>query len=122
MPTVLKKQSLSLTDGTHFLGLAKFATRGFFSTLSFPASVHALPVTATSASWSPFIRHHDLEEAEMLGGHCHPSPCSCFPSLGKLTKKCGVLSLFSHVQLCYPMDYSPPGSSVHGILQARTLE
>ena len=21
-----------------------------------------------------------------------------------------------------PMDYSPPGSSVHGILQARTLE
>ena len=24
--------------------------------------------------------------------------------------------------LCDPMDYSPPGSSVHGILQARTLE
>ena len=24
--------------------------------------------------------------------------------------------------LCNPMDYSPPGSSVHGILQARTLE
>ena len=24
--------------------------------------------------------------------------------------------------LCYPMDYSPPGSSVHGILQARILE
>ena len=24
--------------------------------------------------------------------------------------------------LCYPMDCSPPGSSVHGILQARTLE
>ena len=58
----------------------------------------------------------------MLGGHCHPSPCSCFPSLGKLTKKCGVPSLFSCVQLCYPMDCSPPGPSVHGILQARTLE
>ena len=31
-----------------------------------------------------------------------------------------------HAQLCLilcdPMDYSPPGSSVHGILQARTLE
>ena len=30
------------------------------------------------------------------------------------------------VQLCLtvfdPMDYSPPGSSVHGILQVRTLE
>ena len=24
--------------------------------------------------------------------------------------------------LCVPMDYSPPGSSVHGILQARILE
>ena len=29
---------------------------------------------------------------------------------------------FSHVQLCDPMDCSPPGSSVHGILQARILE
>ena len=29
----------------------------------------------------------------------------------------------SRVQLlCDPMDCSPPGSSVHGILQARTLE
>ena len=24
--------------------------------------------------------------------------------------------------LCHPVDYSSPGSSVHGILQARTLE
>ena len=24
--------------------------------------------------------------------------------------------------LCDPMDYSPPGSSIHGILQARILE
>ena len=28
----------------------------------------------------------------------------------------------SHVWLCNSMDYSPPGSSVHGILQARILE
>ena len=28
----------------------------------------------------------------------------------------------SHVRLCDPMDCSPPGSSVHGILQARILE
>ena len=34
-----------------------------------------------------------------------------------------VLSPFSWVQiLCDPMDCSPPGSSVHGILQARILE
>ena len=30
---------------------------------------------------------------------------------------CSVMS-----DLCYPMDYSPPGSSLHGILQARILE
>ena len=30
-----------------------------------------------------------------------------------------MLSCFS---LCDPLDYSPPGSSVHGILQARILE
>ena len=31
-------------------------------------------------------------------------------------------SLQSCPTLCKPMDYSPPGSSVHGILQARKLE
>ena len=31
-------------------------------------------------------------------------------------------SLQSCLTLCDPMDCSPPGFSVHGILQARTLE
>ena len=33
-----------------------------------------------------------------------------------------LLSHFSHGRLCDPIDGSPPGSSVPGILQARTLE
>ena len=34
-----------------------------------------------------------------------------------------LLSCFNRVQLiCHLMDHSPPGSSVHGILQARILE
>ena len=33
---------------------------------------------------------------------------------------CSVLQL--HLTLCDPMDYNPPGSSVHGIFQARILE
>ena len=33
-----------------------------------------------------------------------------------------LLSRFSHVQLCDPIDGSPPGPPVPGILQARTLE
>ena len=30
--------------------------------------------------------------------------------------------LLSYVQLCNPVDCSPPGSSVHGIIRARILE
>ena len=33
-----------------------------------------------------------------------------------------VLVAQSRLTLCNPMDWSPPGSSVHGILQARILE
>ena len=33
-----------------------------------------------------------------------------------------VLKSFSHVRLCDPVDYSPPGSLVYGLLQARILE
>ena len=33
-----------------------------------------------------------------------------------------LLSRFSHVWLCDPIDGSPSGSSISGILQARTLE
>ena len=40
-----------------------------------------------------------------------------------LSRRACVQSPFSHVQLFVtPMDCSPAGSSVHGILQARILE
>ena len=35
---------------------------------------------------------------------------------------CCTKSLQSYLTLCNPMVCSPPGSSVHGISQARTLE
>ena len=41
-----------------------------------------------------------------------------YQNLGYLWAK----SLQSCLTVCDPMDCSPPGSSVHGILQARTLE
>ena len=37
-------------------------------------------------------------------------------------KKPMLLSHFSRVQLCDPIDSSPPGSPVPGSLQARTVE
>ena len=36
-------------------------------------------------------------------------------------KEVKVLVAQSCLTLCNPMDYNPPGSSVHGILQARIL-
>ena len=35
---------------------------------------------------------------------------------------CCVKLLQSCPTLCDPMDYSPPGSSLHGVFQARILE
>ena len=35
---------------------------------------------------------------------------------------CACTQLLSRFRLCDPKDCSPPGSSVHGILQARILE
>ena len=46
-------------------------------------------------------------------GHCHGlNPHACVHGQ----------SFHSCLTLCDLMDYSPPGSSVRGILQARTLE
>ena len=45
------------------------------------------------------------------------------PGSGLIDIVCAcVLSRFSHVQLCHPMDCSLPGSSVHGIFQVRVPE
>ena len=40
----------------------------------------------------------------------------------KLSAAAAAKSLQSHPTLCNPIDGSPPGSPVPGILQARTLE
>ena len=42
------------------------------------------------------------------------TPGSCMKVKALVTQSC--------LTLCDPMDYGPPGSSVHGILQARILE
>ena len=44
------------------------------------------------------------------------------PSPGNLTAAAAAKSLQSCPTLCNPMDYSPPGCSVCGIVQARILE
>ena len=43
-------------------------------------------------------------------------------SVSSTVKEVKVLVVQSCLTLCEPVDCSPPGSSVHGILQARILE
>ena len=62
-----------------------------------------------AGSWS----EHDPEQSLQLthAGHA-----------GKKRMKMKALVAQSHPTLCDSMDGSPPGSSAHGILQARILE
>ena len=48
-------------------------------------------------------------------------PDSATKQQQQMTTAAAAKSL-SRIQLCDPTDCSPPGSSVHGILQARMLE
>ena len=52
-------------------------------------------------------------------------PIALLTVLTQVRKKNGIQILYTAQRcpaLCHPMDCSPPGSSVHGILQARVLE
>ena len=52
---------------------------------------------------------------------CNTFTASSFRTNPQWLHKC-MLSCFRHGQLCDPIDCSPPGFSVRGILQARILE
>ena len=56
----------------------------------------------------PTLQPHELQHGSLPKGMC---VCVC---VRLVTQSCPTL--------CDPMDYRPPGSSVHGILQARVLE
>ena len=53
-------------------------------------------------------------------GSNNPRACRVRDAAG--SSYCCVVELLSHVLLFVTMDCTPPGPSVHGILQARILE
>ena len=59
-----------------------------------------------------------------MAGEFSSKPRLPFHGIGKVGHRnviyCGCV--LSHVQFCNPMVCNPPGSSVHGIFQARLLE
>ena len=55
------------------------------------------------------------------GGHCKTLKMAMVGGSGYVSDKVKVLVAQSCLILCDPMGCSPPGSSVHGIFQARIL-
>ena len=67
--------------------------------------------------WVIWTKSHLSEDAHLtisLGTQHHFGACVCVCVHAKSLQSC--------LTLCNPMDCSPPGSSVHGILQSRVLE
>ena len=97
-PTDLGSWSFSVLSFCLFILFMGFSRQEYWSGLPFPSPVeHILYV------------YKDLYMGLNNSGPVHN---------GKSTHAC----MLSCVWLCDPMDYSPPGSSVHGIFQARILE
>ena len=82
-----------------------------------------------TASWAPWFVHgfiscpprlsvFSADEELLTRVLPQGTPITNFPNTPALLCACAL----SPVRLCDPIDCSPPGSPVHGILQARTLE
>ena len=95
------------------------ASSSFYESLAFfvlqlhPCSLYMCLHMTFSVCFCVFMSSFVLTWTPGIGFRVHPIPI-------QWKWKCYLLS---HVQRCVtPMDCSPPGSSVHGILQARILE
>ena len=84
-----------------------------------------MPSTCYQGMWSSCPRSMLTER---LSAICCPGATGKIPVRVQLTdqrvtvRTCVCLVAQSCLTLCDPVDCSPPGSSVHGILQARILE
>ena len=68
------------------------------------------------------IKKHEVGESQCTEFILDSVPCILYIHSWYIKYlKSGIFAQ-SCLTLCDPMDYSPPGSSVHGILQARILE
>ena len=103
------------TGGERWGAGRRFGERGNLEK-GFPHPGHRIPVLLKSTNFPIRTRGTKF----WLGTWSNTAPVW---ALSVLQTKCCVLSRFSCVQiLCDPIDCSPPGSSGHGILQARLLE
>ena len=112
MTTVIqvRDEELALAGGHH----------GVFLGVDLPSWLWALLTDVPcDLTWPPYSGPqfpHRINESwwslrGFLFSSCFLYSCACVGA-----------QLLSYVQLCNPVDCSPPGSSVHGVLQERILE
>ena len=82
--------------------------------------IHTLPYTYKQEYWSYYFTYF-FSEQDLRHIYERVQKTLVLMYKKDLKPLC-VLNCFSSVQLCDLTDCSPPGSSVHGILQARILE
>ena len=87
-------------------------------------SVHLTPVrSVVMLCWLASHNKHIVNKLSLVPRTDRRLPlCVCACACMCVCVCVCVLVPQSCLTLCDPMDCSPPGSSVHGILQARTLE
>ena len=75
------------------------------------------------SNWKPAASMPDFANNWVWFGHfISVCVCVCVNILLRYAAAAAAKSLQSCLTLCYPIDSSPPGSPVPGILQARILE
>ena len=89
------------------------------------SSFHLFPSLSLFSAFLPFYQlffFHSLTVFTFVCSYISDVLQAVFPCFLLHCGCMGAKSLQSCLTLCYPKDYSPPGSSVHGVLQARLLE
>ena len=71
---------------------------------------------------TPSLMYSQSSSCVLILGLCPSTGILRLPFPVARTLQLLLPSHFSHVRLCDPIDGSPPGSPIPGILQARTLE
>ena len=91
-------------------------------TTSQPSTSPKKPLKTWAVIWDSLLSRCELRSCK-LGIESHTHTCASQETLSGVECVCCCCSATkSRLTLCDPVDYSPPVSSVHGVLQARILE
>ena len=90
-------------------------------TCSDPAVTGRQPSARPGVHKQPNLAYHPFCKTPVLLKHSHTHSLECFPWLLSCRNCARLLSRSGCPALCDPVDCSPPGSAVRGILQAGVL-